>query len=200
MRVEEKLQIVLDLQAQGVSREEITKQVGAASVKALGSFMGDRGYRSDRRTLMYVPKDSNVSAKENQKSNNTPTNIDSNTSTKKNQNLSNTKSITPVNTESITPQPNTYQVLDPIQEELVKTLTDEKETIQDMIQWFKKYRVLVASDILVELPVSENTMISCRSNKTMWEQFGAFADTNKAFSKGDLLAQALKEFVEKYNK
>lgn len=103
----------------------------------------------------------------------------------------NTESHTPANTESIT---------DSITTEFINQFVAERETFMDMLEWFKKYRITTTSDILIELPISDNVMVSCRSNKAIWEQFGEFTKEHSSFSKGDLLAQALKEYMKKYKK
>ena len=55
--------------------------------------------------------------------------------------------------------------------------------------------------IVIELPNEEgkkDTRATIRVNKVIWERFTKFCDDNKAFSKKELLSQALKEFMEKY--
>ena len=64
-------------------------------------------------------------------------------------------------------------------------------------------RVLSHTDgstfIRIELPQRENVMISARSNKVVWEEFKEFAKKHSVnFRMGDLLAQALKEYRDKY--
>lgn len=110
---------------------------------------------------------------------------------------SNTLSITHLNnTES-----NTLSItLQPQQEQLL-SLLDDYETLQKMIDWFKKFNNTDASPGLkIELPQSENTMITIRGNKEIWEAFGEFAKQNNSFTKGDLLSQALKDFMDKHKK
>lgn len=57
------------------------------------------------------------------------------------------------------------------------------------------------NEIVIELPNEEgkkDTRATIRVNKVVWENFNEFYDKNKAFSKKELLSQALKEFIEKY--
>lgn len=57
------------------------------------------------------------------------------------------------------------------------------------------------SGIIIELPNEEgkkDTRATIRINKVIWERFSKFCDNNKAFSKKELLSQALKEFMERY--
>ena len=55
--------------------------------------------------------------------------------------------------------------------------------------------------IVIELPNEEgkkDTRATIRVNKVIWDKFDKFCDDNKAFSKKELLSQALKEFMERY--
>ena len=57
------------------------------------------------------------------------------------------------------------------------------------------------SGIVIELPNEEgkkDTRATIRINKVIWERFNKFCDVNKSFSKKELLSQALKEFMERY--
>ena len=56
--------------------------------------------------------------------------------------------------------------------------------------------------IVIELPNEEgkkDTRATIRVNKIIWERFNKFCDNNKAFTKKELLSQALKEFLERYS-
>ena len=71
-----------------------------------------------------------------------------------------------------------------------------------MIGWYKRYSNTDKTSstlIKTELPQSENVMISTRSNKAVWEQFKIFAKNNSVnFKMGDLVAQALLDFMKKH--
>lgn len=82
--------------------------------------------------------------------------------------------------------------------ELFNDLIEERETLKNMLIWYKKHIDTAGTDILlIELPESENQLVTVRTNKAVWEEFGKFAEENKAFSKGDLVAQALLDFVKR---
>lgn len=176
---QERLRTVLELQEQGKTLREISKILG----------IGESGLKSFLNRLDYYSVNGIYSKKSNTNST-TMINTDSNTQ-------SNTHSNTVIEVPAIVEAPPVPS-LEPQQEEAISLLVEERETLQDMLSWYKKYRALATSDIIIELPISENTMTSCRSNKAIWEQFGEFATNNKTFPKGDLLAQALKEFMDKY--
>lgn len=71
-----------------------------------------------------------------------------------------------------------------------------------MLEWYKQYsnRDNTSNTVIkIELPQSENVMISTRSNKVVWERFKVFAKNNSVnFKMGDLVAQALQDYMDKY--
>lgn len=55
--------------------------------------------------------------------------------------------------------------------------------------------------ILIELPNEDgkkDARATIRVNKVVWEKFNEFCDNNRAFTKKELLSQALKNFIEQY--
>lgn len=87
--------------------------------------------------------------------------------------------------------------------QLLKNLEQEEDTLLNMIEWYKTYSstsITCNTHIKIELPKSENVMISTRSNKVVWEQFKVFAKNNNAnFTMGDLVAQALLNYMDSIN-
>lgn len=71
-----------------------------------------------------------------------------------------------------------------------------------MIEWYKVFSNIgnISNTIMkIELPQSENVMISTRSNKVVWEKFKTFSKNHSAnFTMGDLVAAAFLEYIEKY--
>lgn len=78
----------------------------------------------------------------------------------------------------------------------------EKNKIKAMIEWYKVFSNIgnISNTIMkIELPQSENVMISTRSNKVVWEKFKTFSKNHSAnFTMGDLVAAAFLEYIEKY--
>lgn len=171
----------LDLQDQGIPRQEIYKIVGYASLDSLTKYMRKQGYRYNDQEQKYI------------QSCNTDSNTISNT-------ISNTDSNT-VRTELVeTPRQPIVEVGN---YGLVQLLEDEQDTLKAMIEWYKNYSSNTNNTsntlIKIELPQSENVMISTRSNQLVWEQFKIFAKNNSAnFKMGDLVAQALLDYMNKY--
>lgn len=120
----------------------------------------------------------------------------------------NTECTTECNTESNTNCiTNKNEVVETKKQELDKSqvidlLEQEQDTLKSMLEWFKRFsNTENTSNILIkiELPASENVMISTRSNKVVWEEFKKFAKKNSDnFKMGDLVAQALLEYMNKY--
>lgn len=88
-------------------------------------------------------------------------------------------------------------------------LAKHYDEIMGLLTWYKAYGGQVSSNetqvievvqqgIKIDLPKSESIKTSIRVSKQVWEQFGQFAELNREFVKGDLLAQALKEYMEKH--
>ena len=88
-------------------------------------------------------------------------------------------------------------------------LAKHYDEIMGLLTWDKAYGGQVSSNepqvievvqqgIKIELPKSESTKTSIRVNKEVWEQFGQFAELHSEFVKGDLLAQALKEYMDRH--
>ena len=209
MNAEEKIAKLLELQEAGVSIDEIYGELGFGSSKTLNNFANRKGYRLDRKTKKYVLKKAEqetdapvIQVALNEVGVDVPCMTNSNT-------IDNTRSISQCtidsNTSSAITKQETITTIEPQSlhpvalNEFINIWDNEKDTLKEMLEWFKTYKSKNNSDMLLELPKADNTMISLRSNSIVWEQFGAFAQNYKGeFSKGDLLAQALKEFMEKY--
>lgn len=86
-------------------------------------------------------------------------------------------------------------------------LANDYYKIQQVIKWFDS-RVddkgmtevieVINQGIKIDLPQSQSTRTTIRINKEIWDKFDEFSNKNKEFNKQDLMAQALKEYMEKY--
>lgn len=177
MNINEKFTRALELQAQGIDRREIYKMLEYQSIDAFTKMMRKFGFKYDKNQEKYVQADCNTQ--------------------------SNTKS----NTKSHTYSSTSVKVIE--KQELKTTaeqmavlqlIEQEQETLMQMLDWYKRMSNTDGNTFIrIELPKSENTMISARSNKVVWEEFKEFAKKHSVnFKMGDLLAQALKEYMEKY--
>lgn len=164
---------VLELQEQGIPRQEIYKIVGYASLDSLTKYMKKQGYKYNGQEQKYIQ----VS--------NTECNTECNTT----------------RTEIV--EVHKHEIIEPGQLQFVELLQQEQDTLKSMIEWYKQYSNTNNTSntlIRIELPQSENVMISTRSNQVVWDQFKIFAKNNSAnFKMGDLVAQALLDYMNKYS-
>lgn len=166
----------LELQEQGIPRQEIYHMVGYASLDSLTKAFKKQGYKYCDEEQKYIQ-------------------------------VSNTESNTECNTscntyETEIVEAHKHDVIEQRQLQFVELLEKEQDTLRNMIEWYKQYSNTNNTSntlIRIELPQSENVMISTRSNKVVWEQFKIFAKNNSAnFKMGDLVAQALLDYMNKY--
>lgn len=171
----EKFEKVLELQEHGIPRQEIYKICEWRSLDTLTRTMKKRGYVYDKLQGKYIQ-------------------------------------VTPV-TEREVAVIKGNEIID-LQNDVVKEhilgLSEHYVEIMELLSWYKTSGGQVSSNdqqvievinqgIQIDLPKVESIKTSIRVNKDIWEQFGAFAGVHSEFVKGDLLAQALKEFMDKHD-
>lgn len=85
-------------------------------------------------------------------------------------------------------------------------LSNETETLKDIIEWFKsRYYtsntsvIEIAKNINIDLPPGNIKRTTIRINETIWDQFNKFVDENKPIDKHDLMGMALKEYMENHS-
>lgn len=182
--MEDKFKYILELQEQGLTRHEIKDRLGYKSIDSLTKFLKKRGYSFDNKLNKYTPID-DISM----------TNIIKHTKKYKQDNiiLNDDKGIT----------------ID-IQRDLksnIINLANDYDRIQEVLTWFEnkdddkgmtEVIEVVSDGIKINLPKSETIRTTIRINKDIWDKFDAFSKKNNEFNKQDLMAQALKEYMEKY--
>ena len=111
-------------------------------------------------------------------------------------NTSNHKVLQPSNTIN-------HSVPQVYQENLLK-LAEDYDILKSIIEMYKQNQVLVdpkEKTLIIELPhegEGKELNTSIRVNRVIWEQFNAFCDKHKMFTKKELISQAFKEMIEKY--
>lgn len=182
----DKFEYILALQEQGLTRHEIKDKLGYKSIDSLTKFLKKRGYSFNNVLNKYTPIDDK-----------SMTNIISGTKKAIQQDiiLSDDKDMT----------------LD-IQHELksnIINLANDYDKIQEIIKWFDNKNddedmtdviEVIDEGIKINLPQSETIRTTIRINKSIWDNFDEFSKKNKEFNKQDLMAQALKEYMSKFNK
>lgn len=84
-------------------------------------------------------------------------------------------------------------------------LTKEADTLKSMINWFKTRDdicntgvIEVKEGIHIDLPEANMKRTTIRINEVIWNEFDKFVEDNKPYEKHTLMAQALKEYMDKY--
>lgn len=181
----ERFQKALELQDQGVSRNEIYTQLGYSSIDSLTRYMRKQGYKYSKEEKKYVKADSNTKCNTNS---NTTCNIEDSNSNTKVQNVTKNE-----------------MVLDNDQIAVLNILQEEQHTLLSMLEWYKQQvsntRNTNSNTLLmtVNLPKSENVIVSSRANKEVWAKFKEFTKKNNDFTACDLLSQALVDFMNRYS-
>lgn len=181
MDIDEKFKKVLELQEQGVPRQEIYKICEWSSLDTLTRMMRKRGYIYDKLQGKYIQ-------------------------------VADGGQMPPkVGQEVAVIESNTMiDLQDNMLKENILGLAEHYEEIMGLLSWYKKSGGQVSPNkqqvievvnqgIQIDLPRVESIKTSIRINKDIWVQFGLFSDMHSEFVKGDLLAQALKEFMDKHN-
>ncbi|MGL5381799.1 hypothetical protein [Clostridium sp.] len=178
--MEDRLKTILDLQDQGYSKKEISKKVGYSRTANLSSWMKRRGYIYNEIEEKYI-KEGIQEIKENDKN----------------------------SLESIDPRKYLFLNDEELKAKIIK-MGEQYDNIQEMLEWFRTKDRQMSSDqktevievinqgIQINLPKVDSIKTSIRVNKEVWREFGRFAEDHSEFVKGDLLCQALKEFMGKH--
>jgi hypothetical protein len=116
---------------------------------------------------------------------------------KKNErNISNTEVINEYDND------NTLVIADKNIKNNLINLAKNYDKIMSIVQGYDKKYDKEYDGLTIELPVEtiKDFRTSIRVNNVIWEQFNQFTNTNKEFTKRDLLSMALKVFMDKHNK
>lgn len=193
MDINKKFMKALELQDQGYDRRDIYKTLGYQSIDAFTKMMKKFGYKYDKLQEKYIQVTGDGQM----------TSLHSDTLPSVE-----CKEIKSMKNQLVESDNNA--IID-LKNDLLRGnimgLAKHYDEIMGLLTWYKAYggqmsfdgsRVIevVQQGIKIELPKSESTKTSIRVNKEVWEQFGQFAEKHNEFVKGDLLAQALKEYME----
>lgn len=186
MKSEDKLQAILELLEQDKSLEEIAKIAGYARKSNIKDFLKSKGYIFDGDSICGL----------DQKQKEVP----------KVQEIQQVKSSDIQMADSFMLELQNKK----LQSNLL-ALANQYEEIQEMLIKIKsldsqvtdtKQEVItvVQEGIKIDLPDYEGQAYraSVRINPIVWQEFDVFASQNKEFDKASLIAQAMKEYMEKY--
>ena len=86
-------------------------------------------------------------------------------------------------------------------------ISNEMDTLKDMIQWFKTRDdnsntgvIELREGIKIDLPEADIKRTTIRINTKVWDMFNELVEENKPIDKHDLMGMALLEYVNKYKK
>ena len=80
---------------------------------------------------------------------------------------------------------------------LTYLLVEEYDTMQSMIKWFKDKENTIYR-IVIDLPEAKDKRTTILINEKIYKEFDKFCNNHKEYSKKDLMAMALKEYINKY--
>lgn len=87
-------------------------------------------------------------------------------------------------------------------------LANDYDKIQEVLKWFENKAndngmteviEVINEGIKINLPEAETIRTTIRINESTWNRFKKFAEEHKEFNQQDLMAQALEEYMNKYN-
>lgn len=179
MQGEEKLQAIVELLEQGKTIKEITTIAGYSNKKNVKAFLVGKGYVFEDKTdnIIKVPEEQEQALQ--------------------GQMTVNELNLNTVNAEA--------------KENLLDLLSNYKD-IKAMLEWYKsgdgqvsaKEKIeiveVVEQGIKIDLPSYEGQSYraSIRINPIIWKQFDEFCSKHPEFEKASLIAQAMKEYMDKY--
>ena len=80
---------------------------------------------------------------------------------------------------------------------LTELLVEEYDAIESMIKWFKDKENTI-DRIVIDLPEAKDKRTTILINEKIYKEFDKFCNNHKEYSKKDLMAMALKEYINKY--
>lgn len=102
---------------------------------------------------------------------------------------------------------NTSVINLPDMKENMIYISNEMDTLKDMIQWFKNKDdksntgvIEIVEGIRIDLPDANIKRTTIRINEKIWDEFNKFVEDNRPIDKHDLMGMALKEYMEKYTR
>lgn len=200
---DEIIQHVLELQDEGHTRKMIQNMLGFEKLIDLTRFMKQHGYNKDGEKYICETNVGQMCDTTNEEVFESQETYAGQLSHKENEEVFTAQEI------SVGQVSDTMIDLknDALKKNLIG-LSENFEGLMQMLSWYRanvgqmsdnnKVIEVINPGIQIDLPEAESFKTSIRVNKVVWDAFGSFAEQHKEFNKSDLLAQALKEFIEKH--
>lgn len=94
------------------------------------------------------------------------------------------------------------EIINKSDEEIKNNLLDlvsNYDVLKDIIELHRRNTSVIKQQIVIDIEESDSKLTTLRVNSKVLEQFNDFCKDNKQYKKVDLLSQAMKDFIEKYN-
>lgn len=94
------------------------------------------------------------------------------------------------------------EIINKSDEEIRNNLLDlvtNYDILKDIIELHRRNTSVIKQQIVIDIEDAESKLTTLRVNSKILNQFNTFCSNNKQYKKVDLLSQAMKEFIEKYN-
>lgn len=77
-------------------------------------------------------------------------------------------------------------------------LSNEYQTLIEMIELYKKNSNILSTQIVIDLETTDNTLTTLRVNTDVLRQFNEFVDEHKEYKKVDLVSMSLREYMRNH--
>lgn len=78
-------------------------------------------------------------------------------------------------------------------------LVNNYDVLKDIIELHKRNTSVIKQQIVIDIEDADSKLTTLRVNSKVLDQFNDFCKNNKQYKKVDLLSQAMKQFIERYN-
>ena len=83
--------------------------------------------------------------------------------------------------------------------ETIIDIVNNYDVLKEIIELHRRNTSVIKQQITIDVEESDSKLTTLRVNSKILDKFNEFCSKNKQFKKVDLLSQAIKEFIEKYN-
>lgn len=112
-----------------------------------------------------------------------------------------TSDINNNNITDVTQSDTVIKIINKSDEEIKNSLLDlvkNYDVLKDIIELHRRNTSVIKQQIVIDVEDAESKLTTLRVNSKVLEQFNEFCINNKQYKKVDLLSQAIKEFIERY--
>lgn len=195
-KVDEKIKRTLELQSQGLSKDEIAEAMETTPI-ALSKFMKRYGYKSENNVFKVDDKPKVTKCNTNVKQNNKEQKKDCKTSIKqtviqdKETDNDNKCKTSVIQMEQMDTNEKIYEVLSMVKN--LKYLSNNIQKIKNIIEVEKEEFITLTVD---RTEVAEQS--NYRVYSSVRRDFKKFCEQHKEYKVQELVSQALKDFMDKY--